>query len=999
MRVYGGWTMQFSVLGPVDAVAGERRASLGAGHQRTILAVLLAARGQTVSTGALVEALWGDVPPPTARKSVQSHVARLRRTLAAVRPAVEVDAVVPAPGGYRFRAGAHGLDATALEDAVHRARDAADPAECLERLDHVLSLARGPAFGELASHPHVRAEAVRLDRLLADARAARVTACLARGHADRVVADLEAAVVQEPVDERLHAQLMHALALCGRQADALDHYTRLRGRLREELGVDPSAALEELHGRILRHDVSMRRDGGRRKPPTTRGDRSAAPAGGLVGRDTDVRAVADLLGRHRVVTLTGPGGVGKTRLAEQVLHHATSRVTADVEVVACELAGVRDGEAVGDAMVTALGVQPTGDRTIEHALTAALGERRVLLLVDNCEHVLADAAGLVSAIVRHCPHVVVLATSRERLHLPEEHVRQVTPLEVPETTDDPDAVAATPAGALFVLRARAAERGFELTADSASAVAELCRRLDGMPLAIELAAARVRSMTPADLVARLDRRFSLLAGGPRHEAGRHRTLQAVVAWSHDLLEPDQAELFRRLSVFVGPFELVAAENVCAGWGLDAGEVAGVLGDLVDRSLVNVEHLGDQIRYRLLDTLREFAAQRLVEWEHTDALRKAHAGYHVALAEQLGPRMRGPGERDSAARIRAANDDLRSAHGWLVRTGDRGGALRLPAALDAYVFFRLHDEITTWARRAVSMPGAEEHPARAAALAAAAQGATNRDECARAHEDAMTALAHTHPDSPVALSALWAAGTAAFYVGDLDRMLPIADQLGVLAERLDEPFHGAFAGVLRVLAHGYRDDRAAAEAALAALEAAAESAGSPTMHAFAHYCRGEVHRETRPDVAIPAFERAVALARDVDNALIEGVSLVSLASLQSRSGDTGEALRLFRDVVAHWRRLGDHTHQLTTLRNLVELLARIGSDEAAAELFAAVTSADTPSFGTEAQRLDDAWADVQQRLAPASLDEAVKRGRAHSPTAMADVALSHLDAMLVSRRTS
>lgn len=998
--------MEFRVLGPVEVASGDRRAGLGSGRRRTVLAVLLAARGEAVTTDRLIDAVWGTDPPVSARKSLQSHLSRLRSALARVEPTAS-EPLLTEGDSYRVDLVSNDLDAERFETLLAEAREvAADaPEQALELLDEAKRLWRGPSFGELAAHPAVRAEAVRLERLRATAAADHVDARLGLDRHEEVISELQATVADDPFGERAHAQLMMALFRSGRQADALACYRRLQELLREEVGVDPSPALRELHQKVLHQDAGLAAPPPRPAPdgesrrPTTGPPAASSPrptasvfAPDLIGRDEDVAAVVARITTTPLVTLTGPGGVGKTRLAEQVADQAADRF--DDGVAACGLAGVRDSEGVGGALITALGIQPRGERSEAETLVETLGDRRLLLLLDNCEHVLSALTPLVDAILARCPHVTVLATSRERLHLPGEHVWPVGPLDVPDAEAHVDEVLATSAGALFCARAKAVEPAFALTDDNAGAVAELCRRLDGMPLAIELAAARTRALAPEDLVERLDHRFSLLAGGPSRGAGRHRTLQAVVSWSYDLLAPAEAELFDRLSAFAGAFPLAAAEELCAGGAIARADVAGLLGELVDKSMVTVQRAaGGSVRYRLLDTLRDFGVRRLAEAGATDTYRQAHAAYHLGLAEAFGPEVRGPGERAAVVAIDAAIDDLRAAHVWMVSTGDVDGALRLPAALSDYVFYRLRDEITTWTRRALEMRGAENRPAYPAALAAAAKGATSRGECERARREAQAALRHTKVDTGAGLGALDALGTAALYDGLLDDLLVYADQQAEAADRLGDHYSRAFAGVLRVLAHSYRGDQDAAVACAAELQAVADVSGNPTMRAFAAYCHGEVHLDSHPAQAAAALQRAAELAREVNNSLIEGVSTVSLASLRGRLGQTREALILFREVVVHWRRLGDYTHLLTTVRNLVELLAQIGAEEPAAVLHGAATEGRAPSFGTEAERLAAAWAQVEDRLGPDAAAAAADRGRRLSATQMGNEAVARLDELL------
>ncbi|MGI8873588.1 MAG: BTAD domain-containing putative transcriptional regulator [Egibacteraceae bacterium] len=775
--------MQFRVLGPVEVADEQARLALGSFRQRTILAVLLAA-GEVVPADRLVDAVWGARPPAAAATTLRSHISQLRRDLKDLEPDGG-SAIVTASGGYRVDLDGHDLDAGVFEALARRAAAALpeDPATAEQLLDEALTAWRGPAFGELGDHPMVRAEAVRLEQLRAGAAADCMDARLALGRHREVIGELESALVTEPLDERVHGQLMLALYRAGRQADALAVYEGLRERLRDELGIDPSPDLQRTHRRLLRHELQDAND----RAPTvmstvTLEPRSASLAIGdsrrlparhieLFGRDETTAAVTELVVAHPLVTITGPGGVGKTRLVEQVGREIADRF--DDGVVACELSAVRDPDSVVPAMVAALNIVHPGPREPREALVAAIGQRRVLLLLDICEHLLPSVADLVEALLHGCPRLGVLATSREPLRLPGERVWQLAPLPVPRADADPAEILRSPAGALFVARAEATDPSFSLTGETAGPVAELCRRLDGLPLAIELAAARVRALSPTDLAARLDQRFSLLSAGPAGGTGRHRTLEAVVAWSHDLLDNAQARLFDRLSVFAGSFSLEAAEQVCGGPPLVPTEVAGLLADLADRSMVTVERVQTGTRYRLLDTLRDYGARRLADTEE-EACRCAHATHHVALVEEFGPRLRGSHERVAVATIETAIDDLRIAHDWLIGEGDVDGALRLPAALYDYLLFRLRAEIFQWAERALAMPGADAGDAYPAALATAALGAATRGALDRARECAEKAL--VRGEGLVALHALGTLSVVALHEGRVDDVLTLGDRL-------------------------------------------------------------------------------------------------------------------------------------------------------------------------------------------------------------------------------
>ena len=997
--------MRLGVLGPLEIGGRDRTDPLGSSSQRTILAVLLARQGEVVSPDALTDAVWGTRPPASARKSLHSHVSRLRRTLATVDPDGE-NLVTSVPGGYRLELGDHELDAARFEALVASARQVLDddPRQAADRLEKALRLWRGSAFGELAACEPIQPEAVRLNELRAAAVADWVAAKLALGDHQAVIGALEALVADHPLAEGPHGQLMLAYYRSGRQADALAVYRRLRQRLGTELGIDPAPDVQALHERILRHDPNLAAP--RRVPVTDDGHATTAAeehtgavptgaartgaAAGLVGRAEDIEAVAALTTPGALVVLTGPGGVGKSRLADVVA--ATAGERFDDGVVSCDLAAVAEPGSVADALVDALGAQQSGDRSPQEAVLAALGTRRLLLVLDNCEHVLATVAALVARVRSMCPHVGILVTSREVLHLPDEQVWELDPLTVPPAGAGADDVAATSAGVLLCSRARAAEPSFALSEANAPTLAELCRRLDGIPLAIELAAARLRALAPEDLVARIDQRFELLAAGSHRGASRHRTLEAVVDWSYRLLTETESHLFDHLCVFAGPFPLDAAEQACADERLAPREIAGVLAELVDKSMVAVDHSDAGVRYRLLDTLRAYAAQRLEEAGATEAARRTHAAYHVRLVEGLGPQVRGRDEGSALARIDTAIDDLRVAHAWCVDAGELDGALRLPAGLHDYLTFSPRAEVFAWAERAVAMPGAREHPAWPAAMATIARGAVNRGDLEGARRHAEAALDGVEAEGLTSLWARYLLTNVALYEGRLDDVLALADRRIEVAESIGDHYHRALAGVSRVLGHRYRGDAEQAVHAATAARSAADAAGNHTARAWALYASGEALLDSAPEEATELFEQAIDAARRVQRGFIEGVALVSLASLCGRHGNTDRAVALFRETTAHWRRLGDYTHQLTTLRNLVDLLSRIGADDAAAVLHGAVTVGSTPSFGAEAERLSAAWEQACQRLGLDVAQSAAERGR-HMPLAeVVDEALAVLDAL-------
>jgi len=986
--------MRFRVLGPVEVADGERRLTFGSAHQRMILAVLLVARGAVVSADALIDALWGDTPPPTAKKALQSHLSRLRRAL---RDAASVPAITTEADGYRVDLADHHLDAREFEDTVARAARAADAAAAVELLDGALALWRGPAFGEHASHPSLQAEAARLEELRASALSTRIDARLAVGDARAVVGELEALIAAAPLTERPYGQLMVALYRSGRQADALAVFRRLRTTLEEELGIDPTPDLQRLHQRILAQDLPGDGEPWGGVWAGRESTAAVAPLVGvparsrdrLIGRDDEAAELVATVVPGKLITLTGPGGVGKTRLAERVVAGAASRF--EDGAVWCDLAPLRDPAGVPIALLDVLAVPQVGEQAALERALAAVGSRQLLLVLDCCEHVLGGVAALVTRLRERCPNLAIVTTSREHLRLPGEQLHDVAPLAVPAANADAAQVAASPAGALFCRRAREAEPSFALRDDNAATIAQLCRRLDGIPLALELAAARMRALSPEAIVARIDRRFELLTGGSPGVDDRHQTLHALVDWSYQLLTAAEARMFDRLAVFAGSFTLDAAEQVTPDDPTEVDDVAGLLAELVDKSLVVVERGAGEVRYRLLDSLRAYGLAQLQRKGELDLAQGAHARYHVTLAVSLGAAVTGADEQAALADLAAVLDDLRVAQEWLLEGADTGPALQLAAALHDDLVFRPRSEVFAWAERALQLPDATTDPAAPSVLATVARGAMNRGDLARARACAEQALAASGDDRAT-LWAQYVLTTVALYEGRLDDALALADRRAELADTLGSAYHRSLAAVSRSLAELYRGDPQAAIASAKRARVDAEGSGSWTARAWALYSHGEACLETAPDQAAELLEQAIVAAREVDRRFIVGVALVSLASLTGRRGDTRRALSLFRDTLAHWRSLGAYTQQLTTLRNLVELLVRVGHDRAAALLYGAVTAAATPTFGVEAERLTAAWVELERRLGPAA-ERAATRGRDLTEDQVVEAALEHLDQAL------
>ncbi|MFI2509051.1 AfsR/SARP family transcriptional regulator [Streptomyces sp. NPDC018972] len=701
--------MRFGVLGPLAVWDGEgREVRVPEAKVRALLADLLANDGGPVSADRLIHDLWGDAPPGRPAGALQAKVSQLRRVIGR-------DRVVRQPPGYRLRFDdGDEVDAVRFRALVAQARPVQDPRARASLLTEALELWRGPAYADFADGPFVRAAAQRLAEQRLSVLEEQAQARLEAGDHALLAGELTDLVALHPLRERLRAVQMRALYAAGRQSEALASYEDLRTRLVGELGVDPSPELAALHGAVLRQEpglstgaVDRTRARGTEPAPAATHAASVVPTTStttppphsnlpvpltpLVGRRQALADLSRLLAEARLVTLTGPGGVGKTRLA--VAAATTERDRARSDELAdgtwlVEFAGIRAGTPADLAQVVAatLGIRDDAPRslpgtgtsapTLPHRLAAALRDRRTLLVLDNCEHVVDAAAELTELLLRTAPGLRILATGQEPLGLAGEVMFLVEPLE------PADAVR------MFMERAAAAAPGFPRDPEAPDeserrAVADICRRLDGIPLALELAATRVRALGVKELAERLSDRFRVLTFGQRGAPARQQTLRAVIDWSWELLSAPERIVLRRLAAHSDGCDLAAAEAVCTGDGVARDEVLDLVTRLVDRSLVVVVAGPTGPRYRLLESVAAYATERLHEMEDLTAVRDRHLRHYRALAEHAEPQLRGAGQRPWLDRLDAEAGNLRTALDEAVRragAGEPEEAVRLATAL-------------------------------------------------------------------------------------------------------------------------------------------------------------------------------------------------------------------------------------------------------------------------------------------------------------------------------
>ena len=874
---------EFGVLGPLQVLHDGRQLELAGTKQRSVLALLLLRANEVVSTDVLIDRLWGSKPPGTAANTLQVYISQLRKVL-------PPDTLVTQPPGYMLRVGTEQVDLHRFERLAAEGRDGlarGEPGAAAEMLREALALWRGEPLADVAFESFAQTEILRLEELRLAALEDRIEADLALGRHGAMVGELEALVREHPLRERLRGQLMLALYRSGRQAEALEEYQKARRTLVDELGIDPGPALQQLEKAILTQDPSLDAAPAAPTPRSTPpgAPRLPVPPTPLLGRDGELAEACALARREdvRLVTFTGPGGIGKTRLGLELARQLEHDFADGAWFV--PLAPIRDADLVESTVAQRLGV-------VNEPLQEHLRDRELVLLLDNFEQLVASAP-LLAELLASARGLKLLVTSRAVLRVSGEHEFPVPPLGLPEWSEaDPSALLAAPSVQLFVQRAEAVKPDFELTDANSEAVAAICARLEGLPLAIELAAARTKLLPPEVMLARLSRRLDLLTGGARDAPERQQTLRGTIDWSYQLLRPEEQRLFARLAVFVGGAPLEAAEAVCAE---DGTGVLDGLAALADESLLR--RRGEaEARFAMLETVREYALERLAASGEEEEIRRRHLAFYLQVAQGAEGELTGPDQLDWLARLVAEHDNIRAALTFALDRGDGESALQICSGVIR--FWEYHGHLAEGRRMldAALEQGTEAPPLlrmKALNRAGILAGEQGDFDAAERHFIASLELARELGNAERAAAATGNLGNLAMFRGDYERARELLEEGREIWLALGEDAQAAIVvealGLLALL----REDLDEAESLLEeALAAARRAQHAHSIASILHLLGRVLLARGNADRAAALVDDALVLVRDLHEPRLTADCLETAAGLAAVGGDAPSAAVLF-----------------------------------------------------------------------------------------------------------
>ncbi|MET7550866.1 BTAD domain-containing putative transcriptional regulator [Streptomyces sp. NPDC005500] len=922
-------------------------------RQRALLVRLLLDPGRVVSADALVDSAWdADDQPIEPRGALQTQISRLRTGLQEAGAVLETS-----PPGYRLNVTPQFVDASVFERLLSGARDLVDtvPETALEQYNQALGMWRGHAYAEFAES-FARPEAIRLEQLRLSATEDRIRLLLLLGETGLAVAEADALTTAEPLREGAHALLMRALAEAGRQGEALAVYQRIHKRLVDELGTEPTEDLQALHVRILRQEDTQPAEGAR--TPGPRSDQNLTPVpstlSSFIGRENEMQAVVSALAAARVVSIVGTGGVGKSRLAIECAPHLPGAARVWVE-----LAALRDPADVPQAFLDALGLSnPSGDPPLE-ILVTALRMRDIVLIVDNCEHVVDEVAATISTVIRTCPGVRVIATSRERLAIDGEHVVRLEPLPL---TNGNGGTGEAPAVRLFLDRLGEAGYMADQRDPAIQRLAHLVsRRLDGLPLALELTAAHASALG-LDYVAETANLFDL-GTGRRTEQESHQSLRAVLAWSYNLLTSDEQRLLRRLAVFPGWFPASWCEAVCADEALPAGRIGALLAALVEKSLVVrlPRPAAGGRSHGLLETVKSFAKEELTAREMQE-LRRAHARFTVAWTETTA-RTIGSSDDKELSLIAAAVHDLRAARAW-AHENDTDLAVRLSAALHRYASELRGDfEMLSWAEAATELPGFTERPLYRIVLASAVTAAIMRGDsetAARRAAEAVAALPVSDPQASIAYGSLVHAAGVTGDFGEEIRANRRAWQASRIAQ---DPVGETLAATWLAIDLNSQGNHEGAQRWLVRSQAAADRSPSLIPHAIFLAAHGWCSYDEAYEKATASLMRMREDALSIGAPFVAGYALLYWVALEGQRPENVQDLDVFRQALTSWQNVGNRTGIGTVLLNLIPVMTWRQQDEVSVALYTTVNNSGRflPGLTPDPDTVDHAVAVSTKRL--------------------------------------